>query len=158
MKRNYLNLFLSFCLLVTGATAFTSCSDDDNEITYLISLSELPQDAQTFLATYFPNENAAKVEKQSIGDIIMYQVEMDNGFEIMFNSKGDWQEVDAPDGKTLPVGIAPEAIQNYVDTNYPDYGINEINKTGNGYNVELVSGPELEFNLLGEFVRVISDF
>lgn len=158
MKKNYLKLLLVSLFLV-GGLSLTSCSDkDDEELEQTITISQLPSQAQTFLNQYFADVKAKSIEKQYITTIVMYKVELVNDFEIMFNSDGVWQEVDAPDNKTIPTGIAPSAIEEYVNSNYPDYGINEINKTGEGYNVELISGLEMAFNELGEFLRVISDF
>lgn len=159
MKKSYLKLLLAGVLLI-GVTGFvTSCNDkDDQELEQTITVGELPKTAQSFLNTYFPNVKTKSIEKQYIANIVMYEVELQNDFDIMFNSEGEWQEVDAPDGKTIPSGIALPSIEEYVNTNYPDYGINEINKTGEGYNVELVSGLEMAFNQLGEFLRVISEF
>ncbi|MCH5222780.1 MAG: PepSY-like domain-containing protein [Muribaculaceae bacterium] len=158
MKKNYLKLLLVSLFLV-GGLSLTSCSDkDDEELEQTITISQLPSQAQTFLNQYFADVKAKSIEKQYITTIVMYKVELVNDFEIMFNSEGVWQEVDAPDNKTIPTGIAPSAIEEYVNSNYPDYGINEINKTGEGYNVELISGLEMAFNELGEFLRVISDF
>lgn len=158
MKKNYLKLLLVSLFLV-GGLPLTSCSDkDDEELEQTITISQLPSQAQSFLNQYFADVKAKSIEKQYITTIVMYKVELVNDFEIMFNSDGVWQEVDAPDNKTIPTGIAPSAIEEYVNSNYPDYGINEINKTGEGYNVELISGLEMAFNELGEFLRVISDF
>ena len=160
MKKNLVRLLLASILIIGNGIALTACSDKEDEVEMTIGVKDLPMEAQTFLSTYFNGIEIKSIEKQTISTVIMYEVELQNGFDIMFNSSGVWQEVDAPDGKTLPSGIAPEAIETYVNQNYPDYGINEINKTGNGYNVELndTIGTELEFNLLGEFVRVITSF
>lgn len=158
MKKFYLKLFI-LNLLVFGGFIFTSCSDnDENEIENVVEFKDLPSKAQIFLNDYFPGVEIKTAERQQIQTVIMYDVILENGYEIMFNSEGEWQEVDAPDGKSIPSGIAPEAIEEYINKNYSDYGINEINKTGDGYNVELTTGLEMSFNELGEFTGIISDF
>lgn len=157
MKKIRLNLLIAGVIVMVCGAFFSSCSDKDEEITYLISLNELPMDAQTFLNDFFPSEKARTVEKQSIGKVIMYNVELDNGYDMLFNEDGLWQEVSAPENKTLPSGIAPEAIEEYVAKNYPDYGINEINRTGDGYNVEIIGGVRLTFNSLGECTGTFPD-
>ena len=156
MKKNYLKLLLAGLLVFGGMNTFISCSDENEEVEYLISLNELPTKAQVFLNQFFPNEKASRVERQSIGKVIMYEVDLDNGFDIMFDSQGEWQQVEAPDGKYVPSGIAPSAVEEYVNKNYPDYGIEEINKTGNGYQVE-IQGVTLEFNELGECTNTIDN-
>ena len=157
MKKKYLSLLLLGFLLIGITTTITSCSDKDDEITYLISLNELPIDAQTFLNDYFPTVKASTVEKQSIGKVVMYKVNLDSGFEILFNSEGVWQEIEAPQGKSIPTGIVPQEIEEYVAKQYPDYGINEVNKTGNGYNVEINGGVRLTFNAAGECTGTFED-
>ena len=159
MKKNFLTLLFA-SLLVFSGFAFTSCSNDDNnEFETSVLLKDLPAAAQSFLSQYYPNVAFKSAEKQQIKDIYIYEVELQDGTEITFNSAGEWQEVDAPEGKTVPSGFYPSGIDEYLSQNYSGYGINEINKYDSGYNVELVNnGPELEFNLMGEFVRVISEF
>ena len=159
MKKAYLKLLLGGIILL-GTASVTSCSNDDegNEIETVITLKDLPVEAQTFLSTYFSGVHTKSIEKQMIKDIIMYNVEMENGYDIMFDSQGEWQQVEAPDGKTVPSGFYPSGIDEYISQNYNNYTIQEINKTGNGYNVELNNGPELAFNLMGQFTNIVSEF
>lgn len=158
MKKTYLKLLVASVLLVGGTSFITSCSDNDKDSPeVVIGVKDLPSEAQSFLNTYFPNINASKIEQQSISDITMYEVELANGYEVEFDSQGVWQEVSAPDNMTIPSGIAPENIEEYVNTNYSDYGINEINKTGAGYNVEVNGGVRLTFNQLGECTGTYQD-
>lgn len=159
MIKNIFKVALA-ALLCVGGMSVTSCSKSDTEdFEKNITLNDLPETAQSFLKEFFAGNQIEKIERQVIGSVIMYEVDLKSGFEIMFDSKGVWQEVSAPSNKSIPSGIAPALVESYVMVNYPDYGINEINKTGSGYNVELTgNGPELEFDAEGNFVRVISDF
>lgn len=157
MKKNYLKLLLASFLLIGGSSFMYSCSDKDDDIEYTIQFKDLPSEAQTFITTYFPNANTSKIEKQTIGSAIMYEVDLSNGYEIEFDSMGVWQEVDAPDRMTIPSGIAPSAIEEYVNTNYQNYGINEINKVGDGYNVEINGGLRLTFNAAYECTGTYPD-
>lgn len=67
---------------------------------------------------------------------------------------GEWVDVDAPVNMIILDGIAPETIVNYIEENYPEYGINEISKETYGYGGELVNNVELRFNAQGEFLGV----
>lgn len=157
MKRTYLKIFVASLLLI-GSLPFVACSNDDEGVENVITYDELPSAAKNFLSTYFSGVDVSKIEKETTGGVVIYEVELKNNYEIVFNMDGNWIEVDAPSGMTIPSGIAPEVIENYVNTNYPGYGINEINKTGMGYNVELTngqggSGLTLSFNEAGEVVN-----
>ena len=154
MKKTLLRLLLVVGL-ACGLTPLMSCShDDDDDVEVVVTQKDLPQAAQTFLNTFFNGYTVLKIEKETNGNITLYDVDLQGGYEVVFNNAGDWIEVDAPDGQSIPDGIAPPVIAEYVNSNYPDYGINEINRTGNGYNVELTTGLDLTFNESGEMTGI----
>lgn len=128
---------------VLGLTV-ASCSDEDQPIT----VTQLPEQAKTFLSTYFPSTGIKTVEKD--GDD--YEVVLSDGTEIEFNQAGFWTNVDAPAGSTIPNGFYPAAIDEYVGLNLDGAGINEISINQAGYEVELINGTDLYFNPQGEFM------
>lgn len=138
-------------------TVISACSDDkdDNDIETIVSVNQLPSNAKSFLNNYFKDVKATKVTLENDGGIVVYDVDLANGFEVVFNASGEWVEVDAPDGMTIPDGIAMEEIVTYIEANYSGYGINEISKVVAGYDVELTSGVELLFDYTGNFIKVI---
>lgn len=161
MKKTYLKLIASLLLLL-GTTAFVACSNDDDidETETVIGFNELPMAAQTFLNTHFKGIDAYKIEKVTQVNVVLYDVELVNGFGIVFNSSGEWQEVDAPDGQTVPMAIIPEPIQATLNEQYPGYGVVEINTTGQNYHVELSnnqggSSIDLIFNQSGEIIATV---
>ncbi|MDE5975179.1 MAG: PepSY-like domain-containing protein, partial [Muribaculaceae bacterium] len=81
-----------------------------------------------------------------------YNVNLSDGTDIEFNLSGEWTDVDAIIGVTLPTGFYPSAIDMYISENIPGGGINEISRNVNGYEVELVDGQDLIFNLEGIFI------
>ncbi|MCH5229036.1 MAG: PepSY-like domain-containing protein [Muribaculaceae bacterium] len=137
-------------IAILGLT-FASCSDDKDEP---IDFNQLPTISQNFIKTYFTNVEIVNIIYEKDKNNHEYEVDLENGFELTFNKEGDWTDVNAPNGQTIPDGIAPESIANYVSENYPDYGINEISKEKNGYDVELTNGLDLNFNLQGEFTGI----
>lgn len=160
MKKLSFSLSLLLILVVSGFT-FTSCSNDDDDMNETtITVKDLPQTAQNFLNDYFPNIPVTTVEMEAIGTTVIYEVDLSDGTEIVFNSDGIWQQVDAPDGKTIPTGFILPGIMDYVNDNYQGYGINEINRSGEGYIVEINSSDEvtLTFNSIGEYTGMISDY
>lgn len=132
--------------------AMFSCSDDDEDqpITY----DQLPAMSKDFIKTYFSGEEIVSVTFDKDKNNKEYEVLLRNGFDLSFNTSGEWISVDGPLGATIPDGIAPQPIVNYVSTNYPNEGINEIEKVKTGYEVELTNGYELNFNQNGDFVSL----
>ena len=111
-------------------------------------VSALPEKAQSFLRELFPNATVAQV-KNDFRDR-QFDVDMSNGYEVTFDYAGNWQEVDAPAGATLPsstlTALVPEevvlttfgsdALLNGGITNVVD----EIMITPYGYAVEYMTG------------------
>lgn len=157
MKKTYLRLFGALILLLGLTTTFVSCSSDDDNMETIVKVKDLPEEAQTFLNTYFKGIEVQSVEKIMNGNVAVYEVNLSNGFEIVFNSEGEWQEVDAPDNLSVPMEIIPEQIRATLNEQYPGYGVSEINTSGQNYVVELSNnqgGPSINlvFNQAGEIV------
>lgn len=159
MKKTYLKLLLlSFLLL--GPLSLVSCSDDNNnEIENVISEKDLPEAAQSFLKKYFYGYSILKVEKDIEDNIVIYEVDLQDGFEVTFNSTGEWTQVVAPYGKTIPTGFIPEQVMATLEQRFQGYGINEINSTGQGYKVELSDNQggasiDVFFDMSGEITGI----
>lgn len=157
MKKTFKYVLLVMSLLLTPVMWSCSNDDDDDYYSQIVTVKELPSAAQSFITEYFASSQIYKIEKDYDRGVVVYDVDFKDGYEVTFNQTGEWVEVDAPDGKSIPAGIVPAPIHSYVTANYPDYGINDITKTGSGYEVELVTGVELIFNQQGDFVRVDYD-
>lgn len=144
---------LMFGLMATG------CDNDDynDNVEKSVSFSQLPDEAQSFIKEYFPDDEMEKGVKDIEDGVTIYEVTLKSGVEIDFNEKGIWQQVDAPYGMTLPEGFILEPIIDYLNVNYQGYGINEINRSGLGFKVELITGLELLFDQIGDFVKVIDE-
>ena len=109
-----------------------------------INKSDLPKAAQTFLSKHFPGDNVRKVEKEQGRRGTEYEVDLVSGAEVDFRDNGDWKEVKAAKGKSVPKAIIPSAISKYVSTNYAGQSIVEISRKRGGYEVELSNGTELK--------------
>lgn len=116
--------------------------------------NELPQAARTFIKKHFAKTaiNHIKIDDNIFsGD--EYDVVLDNGSEIDFDSKGDWKDIDC--GRNgVPASVVLPAISNYVKSNYKNARIESISKKHNKYEVELTNGLDLEFSRSGAFMRV----
>ncbi len=147
--KNFTKLFSLMFAVVLGLGAM-SCSDDDND---LISPDKLPEQAKTFISTYFPSATILNTVK----DKDEYDVTLTDGTTIDFDKAGNWKDVDATPGKTVPSGFYPSSIDSYIAENYPGQGVNEISRDKRGYEVELTSTIDLHFDTEGVFVRVDRD-
>lgn len=154
--KKYLYSILAATLSVMMLPA---CSDDDtNEVETVVTYESLPQIAQKFLSDYFGGkQNVSKIEQETDNDVMVYDVDLKDGFEIVFNSEGYWQEIDAPMNSSVPMEVIPEQIAQTLNQQYPDYGVSEINTAGQNYHVELSNNQggvsiELMLNQSGEII------
>lgn len=151
--KNKITIFLLVLSALT-AVSFYSCSttDDDLSVTRSVSYDLLPAAAKHFIQLYYPDTSIANVNRSDIDGIIIYEVSLDNGQVVDFNSVGDWTEVKAPADEGIPNGIVLKLIAEYLDTNYRGYPINDVVNTGDGYRVTLTTGVVLHFDAIGGIV------
>lgn len=141
---------MSVLLVACIALGAMSCKDDKEEP---VNPATLPDQATTFISTYFSTANIVS----AVSDKNKYEVLLSDGTRIDFDKDGNWKDVDAAAGKTVPTGFYPAAIDNYVIATAPQAGINEISKEVRGYDVELTTGVNWHFDLEGTFVGVDHD-
>ncbi len=154
MKKTKAILGLLLLTLFFGFTA-TSCGDDDdnNKIDY-IEFNQLPEPARSFINTYFADAEIARVIYDATEAQAEYEVDFRNGAEVDFTVDGIWKDVKAAVGSAVPAGIIPINIVNYVSNNYATAYIVEISKEVYGYDVDLNTGIDLEFDKDGNFLRI----
>lgn len=145
--------YLSLMLFMLVGLGLASCDKDDG----LVNTDNLPAAAKSFLSTYYPGVKILYAEKDYDDGHKEYEVDLTNGHSVTFNKDGEWLDVDAPQGQTIPAGIAPEKIVNFIATDFNGVGINEISRNFRGhigYEVELVNGVDLNFNIDGDYIGV----
>ena len=120
------------CLLFTAV----SCAHDR-----IIPITQLPAQAQTFIKTYFADKTVAYAKQ----DGAKYEVKFNDGAEVEFDRKGNWDNVDCK-FTAVPDAIVPEQIKNYVAANHPGALITKIDKERYGYEIELSNSLELKFD------------
>lgn len=74
-----------------------------------------------------------------------YDVVFTNGEKVEFDKSGEWKEVRCRQSE-VPTQIVPEAIRNYVKTNYPDARILQIEYDDNEYEIKLSNRWEITFD------------
>lgn len=109
-----------------------------------VKQSELPKAVKTFLTTYFPGDEIRKAEKEQGRRGTEYEVDLRSGAEIDFRDNGDWKDIKAASGNSIPSALIPSAISKYVADNFQGQEIVEISRKRGGFEVELTNGSELK--------------
>lgn len=130
-------LFLA-CVFTLVATA---CADNHQPI----DRNQLPEKAQTFLITYFPDAKISLARKDIDVMELSYDVIFIDGSKVEFDRKGNWTEVDCLT-HPLPSGIVPETIDKIIRTHYPAAQATKIERDHREIEVKLNNRVELTFN------------
>lgn len=128
--------------------ALQSCSDDDK----LVSYNELPSVAKEFVSNNFPAATITSTLKDHDTFGYTYQVTLSDGTAIEFEKDGEWIEVENR-VSGVPTSVLPAKILEYITTNYANTFVVDIEKD-RGYDVELNTGLDLDFDSDGNFVRI----
>ena len=110
-----------------------------------INVSQLPEKAQTFLTTYFPEAKVSLARKEFDVTELSYDVIFTNGSKVEFDRKGEWTEVDCLT-QPLPAGIVPATIEKVIKEQYPDTKATKIERDRREIDVKLSNRVELTFN------------
>ena len=135
MKKMMLFLACVFTLVTTA------CADNHQPI----ERSQLPEKAQTFLSTYFPDAKISLARKELDVMELNYDVIFTDGSKVEFDRKGNWTEVDCLTNP-LPSGIVPEAIDKVIRAHYPEAQVTKIERDHREVEVKLNNRVELTFN------------
>ena len=135
MKQTRYFLLALMCFLMAIV-----CYADDRPI----PVEKLPAAAKEFVKTHFPKSKIIYAEK----DWKRYETRLNDGTEIDFDSKGNWDKVDCK-MTAVPEALVPQAIAQYVASNFPDAVVTKIDKERFGYEIELSNDLELKFNKAG---------
>lgn len=128
---------------------FGSCDTPDKKV---VDYGALPQAAQTFVKTYYPDRVVSVVLRDKNIFDRDYEVIFSDGANIDFTSKGEWTEVEDRDMDGVPQAILPAGIMTFVTNSHPDQVVVKISKDRHGYEVELSNMIELEFNQNGQLM------
>ena len=121
-------MILAASLLLFSVTS--AYADNDRPIQF----NQLPEAAQQFINT----------EERDFMEV-SYEVMFTNSIKIEFAGNGEWKEVKCK-YSTLPEGIVPQPIVDYVGTNFPGVSIYAIDRGYREVEVNLTNGLELTFD------------
>lgn len=144
MKKSILAI-LAFALLLP----LTSRANDDRPI----SPDKLPAAAKEFIKKAFPEIAIVYAEIDKEFAKTQYEVRLNDGTKVVFNSKGEWDKVECI-RKAVPAFLVPETIANYVQETFPGNLIEKIDKERFGWSIELSNDLELDFSPEGALLRM----
>ncbi len=154
MKNEFLKIVvLTLCLFITKNVAY---ADDDVNISY----NGLPETSRMFIEKHFSGDSQTR-EIEYENESGVYKVEMNNGYEIKFNSKGRVIEVDSPKGRSideiLAKAVLPAKIVNQLTAERLLDDIDEIKVLRDGgYLIEIdkySKNKKMRFDSDGNFVK-----
>ncbi|MCZ9839668.1 PepSY-like domain-containing protein [Brachyspira hyodysenteriae] len=131
MKKK-LKLFISIVSLVMLSNLILTAEDMP------IQANQLPQNAQNFVKTNFPNDQIVYAEQ----DRQSYKVELASGIEIDFDRTGNWTDVSG-NNRPIPTQFIPSNILNAVKAKYPQIEVLDISKEYNSYKLKLANNREV---------------
>ena len=144
MKQMKFFLFLLICVMMSA-----SCVADDR----IIPVSQLPAAAQSFVKKTFPGRTISYAQVDRDGISKTYEVRLDDGTEVKFDKKGNWDKVDC-EFKAVPAALVPAAVANYVKANFPGVFVVKVDKERYGYEIELSNELELKFDKKGNLMSI----
>ena len=142
MKRTLITLAL---VLVT----FAIVKADDRPVTFNL----LPQAAQTFINTNYPDE---KVAFATVDDDFIrpdYHVALVSGVMLQFEHGGSLEKIETRNGN-IPAGIIPFQIIDMVKQYYPEAQITEYEIGKRSYEVKLSNRMEMKFNTKFQIIEL----
>lgn len=132
------------CLLTVSVSVFAQDR--------IVPFSEVPNQIQTYVKKYFPNNKVLQSKVDYEGLTKEYDIILSDNIKLEFNKKNNIKSIDAK--SKLPNSVIPKIIRDYVELNYADNFIVEWDLDSTHQSVELNNGIELEFTLKGAFLRI----
>lgn len=129
-------------ILTMVACVFTASARDK----YTHDVNVLPTAAQTTIKNNFKAQvSHIKVDKDW-GRISKYDVVLNDGTEITFDSKGNWKDIEVRRNASVPAVFVPDAIATYIRHHQKDVTVTGIEKKKSGYEIELSNGVDMKFD------------
>ena len=123
-------------MMLILACVFTVVTNANADNYRPINVSQLPEKAQTFLTTYFPEAKVSLARKEFDVTELSYDVIFTNGSKVEFDCLT----------QQLPAGIVPATIEKVIKEQYPDAKATKIERDRREIDVKLSNRVELTFN------------
>ena len=128
----------------------TACADD----VITRNVADIPAPAREVLNKHFSNTKVSyiKIEKD-LFQSPTYEVQLVNGWEVCFDSKGNWTEVDCQRNE-VPAVFIPDFIKKEVNAMFPGEKITRMEKDPREYEVELTNDVDMKFDKKGKIKEI----
>lgn len=138
---------LSLLVLAVVAVQFAFAGDVITK-----DVMQLPLQARNFMKQYFPNPTISHIKIESeVLEAKKYDVQLADGTEIDFDSKGNWMQVDCKKA-AVPAALVPAFVKEYMKANgFHSELVTQIERDRAGYEVDLNTGLSLKFSKKGKF-------
>lgn len=134
-------------VMILTSMSFTISAQDRK-----IPKDQIPEQINTYIATYFPNNVVLKASFDNHPVYKKYEISLTDKVSLEFSP--DYKIKEIKSKTKLPDEVIPTQILKYVNTNYPNNVITDWELDDGNQKVELDNGIDLVFNLKGEFIRV----
>ena len=141
---------LSLLVLAIVAVQFSFAADVITK-----DINQLPLPARNFINRHFTKPEVVQIKiDKDLMEATKYEVLLMDGTEIDFDSRGNWEEVSAKKGKTVPATVVPGFAANYLKThNFVSEGVTKVARDSKGYEIELSTGISLKFDKNGKILK-----
>ena len=133
-------------VMILTSMSFTVNAQDKK-----IPKDQIPEQINTYIATYFPNNTVLKASFDNHPIYKKYEIFLTDNVSLEFSP--DYKIKEIKSKSKLPDEVIPTQILEFVNTNYPKNVITDWELDDGNQQIELDSGIDLEFNLKGEFIR-----
>ena len=104
----------------------------------VVSASELPKTAQTFISTHFKGVGVGLVKK----DMSRFEVLLQDGTRLGFNINGEWVRVGSK-YKPIPTSFVPSAVLSKLGAAQGGASVSAVHRELDGYKFRLDNGTRL---------------
>lgn len=122
---------------------------DDKPVTF----QQLPDAAKNFITSTFPSVKVTYATKDDDFIYPDYEVLLANGVKIEFDNSGRLESIRVKEG-SVPAGVVPVQILDYVKAHYPDAVVREYEVGLREYEVKLSNRLELKFNKNFQLIEI----
>lgn len=139
-------------IFIIVATLFTNVYSFAQE-SYTKDATQLPAPARTFIDRHFPGQGISYIMIDKEMTNTEYEVVLTNHQEITFNKNGEWKEIDGK-RNPLPKSVIPNEASSYLQSNFRDTGVKEIERKFWGYEINLMNGLEIKLDSQGRLLEI----
>lgn len=107
-----------------------------------VAVAKLPSGITTFVQKHFPSQKITNASQER--DDKDYNLRLSDGTKLEFGSDGALMEVQTK--KTIPAGVLPQGIVDYVKKVYPGASVRSMEHSKDGYDVELTGKKHFQLD------------